>query len=51
MDLQLQVAARTVEMLETRGVLTHISETKEAVRLYNELATTQAVGGLFHSTC
>jgi hypothetical protein len=51
MDLQLQVDARTVEMLETRGVPTHISETKEAVRLYNELATTQAVGGLFHSTC
>ncbi|HEV7712456.1 MAG TPA: Mth938-like domain-containing protein [Asanoa sp.] len=51
MDLQLQVDARTVEMLEKRGVPTHISETKEAVRLYNELATTQAVGGLFHSTC
>jgi hypothetical protein len=51
MDLQLRVDARTVELLEQRGVPTHISETREAVRLYNELAATQPVGGLFHSTC
>jgi hypothetical protein len=51
MDLQLQVDARTVELLERRGVPAHICETTEAVRLYNELAATHAVGGLFHSTC
>jgi len=51
MDLRLQVDARTVELLEQRGVPTHICETTEAVRLYNELAATHAVGGLFHSTC
>ncbi|GGN41230.1 hypothetical protein FHR83_002930 [Actinoplanes campanulatus] len=27
------------------------AETGEAVRLYNELAGSQPVGGLFHSTC
>jgi hypothetical protein len=51
MDLQLQVDPRTVELLEQRDVPSHIVETREAVRLYNELAATQAVGGLFHSTC
>jgi hypothetical protein len=28
-----------------------VAETTEAVRAYNELAMTQPVGGLFHSTC
>jgi hypothetical protein len=51
MDLRLEVDARTLEMLEKRGVQAHVCETREAVRLYNELAATQAVGGLFHSTC
>ena len=30
---------------------TLLRETKEAARLYNSLAETEAVGGLFHSTC
>ncbi len=51
MDLQLAIDPRTVEHLDERGITLHIAETSEAVGLYNELATTSAVGGLFHSTC
>ena len=51
MQLQLQVDPRTLAYLDERGVAVHLAETTEAVRLYNELAATTAVGGLFHSTC
>lgn len=51
MDLVLQVPDATVEALEARGVEVHVAQTLEAVRIYNELALTTAVGGLFHSTC
>ncbi|MEQ7011117.1 MTH938/NDUFAF3 family protein [Actinopolymorpha sp. B17G11] len=51
MDLVLQVPSTTVSELEARGVTVHVLETREAVALYNELATTTPVGGLFHSTC
>jgi hypothetical protein len=32
-------------------VKVHVAETREAVRIYNELAAHEQVGGLFHSTC
>ncbi|SCL21111.1 hypothetical protein GA0074692_1088 [Micromonospora pallida] len=51
MQLQLQVDPRTLTLLEERGITPHIVETTQAVQRYNELATTQPVGGLFHSTC
>jgi hypothetical protein len=51
MQHQLQVDARTLELLAERGVAVQVCETTEAVRIYNELAATQPVGGLFHSTC
>jgi hypothetical protein len=51
MDLELHVDPRTLAYLDERGVTAHVAETTEAVRLYNELAATQPVGGLFHSTC
>ncbi|GLY23822.1 Mth938-like domain-containing protein [Micromonospora sp. NBRC 101691] len=51
MQLQLQVDPRTLKLLEERGITPHIAETTQAVQRYNELATTQPVGGLFHSTC
>ncbi len=51
MELRLQVDPRTLKLLEERGVPVHVAETTEAVRLYNDLAATQPVGGLFHSTC
>ncbi|XVU29708.1 hypothetical protein ACQPZJ_22290 [Actinoplanes sp. CA-054009] len=51
MDLQLQVDPRTLALLEERGVTLHIAETREAVRIYNDLSLGHPVGGLFHSTC
>jgi hypothetical protein len=51
MQLQLQVDQRTLKLLDERGVTAHVAETTQAAHLYNELATTQPVGGLFHSTC
>lgn len=51
MQLQLQVDPRTLEFLDDRGVTVYVAETTEAVQTYNQLATTQPVGGLFHSTC
>jgi hypothetical protein len=51
MDMRLQVSPETAQFLERQGVELHVLETKEAVDLYNRLSETQAVGGLFHSTC
>ena len=51
MDLQLQVDPATLKLLDERAVAVHVAETREAVRLYNELAEAGPVGGLFHSTC
>lgn len=52
MQLVLQTAPETTAYLEDMGVKFHILETKEAVRLYNQLSSDGvAVGGLFHSTC
>lgn len=52
MDLVLQTAPETRELLEGRAVAYHIEETNAAVALYNRLAAAgEQVGGLFHSTC
>ena len=51
MELVLQTCPETLALLRERGVPAHVEETRAAVALYNELAETQAVGGLFHSTC
>jgi hypothetical protein len=51
MELRLEVDPATLQALDARGVAVHVAETTEAVRVYNELAATRAVGGLFHSTC
>jgi hypothetical protein len=51
MDLRLHVDPTTLTYLDERSVEVHIAETCEAVRIYNKLADTVAVGGLFHSTC
>ncbi|GGN71751.1 hypothetical protein GCM10010112_39340 [Actinoplanes lobatus] len=51
MQMRLEVDPATLELLRNRGVTVHVAETGEAVRLYNDLAGSQPVGGLFHSTC
>jgi len=50
-DKQLQVDPATLALLEERSVTVHVAETRAAVALYNELAETTPVGGMFHSTC
>jgi hypothetical protein len=51
MQLALQTCPETLQLLRERGVACHVEETKAAVELYNRLAPTEPVGGLFHSTC
>lgn len=48
---RLGVCDSTLEMLEQKGIETHVLQTEEAVELYNRLREEKAVGGLFHSTC
>ena len=51
MQLALQTCPETLQLLRELGITYHIEETTVAVQHYNELAQTQPVGGLFHSTC
>jgi hypothetical protein len=51
MEQRLQVAPETLRTLEARGIVVHVAETREAVKLYNKLVEETAVGGLFHTTC
>jgi len=51
MALALHTCRDTLELLRQRGIPVHVLETRKAVRLYNELAGSEPVGGLFHSTC
>ena len=52
MLLRLRTCQQTLALIESRGARVLVAETREAVRLYNELAASgEAVGGLFHSTC
>lgn len=50
-DERLRVRPDTLRMLEVEGVLVHVEQTEEAVRLYNELRESEKVGALIHSTC
>jgi hypothetical protein len=51
MQLVLQTCPETLQMLRDRGIRYHVGETNAAVELNNRLEQTDAVGGLFHSTC
>jgi hypothetical protein len=37
--------------LKKRQIAAHVLPTRDAVALYNKLAETEPVGGLFHTTC
>jgi hypothetical protein len=50
-DQQLHVDAATLAYLDERGIEVYVHETREAVKVYNDLADRVPVGGLFHSTC
>ena len=47
----LHVPSETLEFLKERQIPVHVLPTQHAVALYNKLAQTEAVGGLFHTTC
>jgi hypothetical protein len=47
----LHVPRETLEFLKERQIAVHVLPTQHAVALYNQLAQTDAVGGLFHTTC
>ena len=52
MLLALQTCEATIELLSSKDIPCHISETRQAVDLYNEMTEAgKPVGGLFHSTC
>ena len=51
MELVLQTCPETIQLLEEKGIEFYIEETNAAVEIYNKLAETRPVGGLFHSTC
>ncbi len=51
MDKRLHVHPDTCRYLEERSITVHVAETREAVRIYNELTGRALVAGLFHSTC
>ena len=48
---RLQVGPGTLDYLASRSVAAHVAETREAVKIYNDLADGVPVAGLFHSTC
>ena len=47
----LHVPRETFEFLKQRQIAVHVLPTEHAVTLYNKLAQTELVGGLFHTTC
>jgi hypothetical protein len=51
MQLQLQTCPETLQLLKDKGIRVHVEETQAAAELYNRLAESESVGGLFHSTC
>jgi hypothetical protein len=51
MELRLKTMPETLTLLEDSGITVHVEETTAAVAIYNSLAETEPVGGLFHSTC
>jgi hypothetical protein len=52
MQLILQTCPETLRYLEELKCTVHVLETRDAVKMYNQLAAQDSpVGGLFHSTC
>jgi hypothetical protein len=51
MELVLQTAPETLDLLRRLSIEVHVEETKTAVDLYNRLAVSRQAGCLIHSTC
>jgi hypothetical protein len=48
---RLHAPRETLDFLKERQIAVHVLPTQHAVPLYNKLAQSEAVGGLFHTTC
>ena len=48
---RLKVQKEVVEKLKLENIVVHKLKTKEAVKLYNKLSKSEAVGALIHTTC
>jgi hypothetical protein len=48
---RLRIDPATLQELDRNRVGWHVLSTRKAVDLYNRLRETEAVGGLFHTTC
>lgn len=48
---RLDVAPGTLDYLQEQGVSVEVHKTPKAVERYNQLAETESVGALIHSTC
>jgi hypothetical protein len=48
---RLQVSDEALRLLDEAGIPVDVVRTEEAVALYNDRRESEAVGGLFHSTC
>jgi hypothetical protein len=51
LQLALQTCPETLRMLKEKGIGVYVEETRKAADLYNKLAESELVGGLFHPTC
>ncbi len=51
MQERLRVCPETLQHLEEAGVAVHVLQSREAVRLFNQLRETRPVAVLLHSTC
>lgn len=48
---RLELCPGTLQLLAEHRVQTHILQSEEAVKVYNDLRQSEAVGALIHSTC
>lgn len=48
---RLKTCAETLELLKEREIVVEVLQTELAIKRYNELAGSQQVGALIHSTC
>jgi hypothetical protein len=51
MNERLQVHLATRRYLQQHSVRVHVAETRQAAKIYNDLAQSTPVAGLFHTTC
>ncbi len=48
---RLKIQNEVVKKLKSENIIVHILKTKGAVKIYNKLSKSKAVGALIHTTC